>query len=168
MCRMICRGALGKVVPAEDGTYSLERLKPFHEFLVLSPSDACGACRRRIDGRQAGKYRSLFRAEGDFGVAICGIETNVAEPAPNHVDVGARLQQRDRSTVPEYVRRYSVALAVAPNRSKHRRVPHDDLVDAESRQWLPVMRGEQGKRLIPPCNGIELFQQRCGFRPDRT
>src|SRR5438128_8498764 len=99
MCPTGAEAALALASHRLMGTKPSQRLQPFHQVLVVAPSDACGRCRRSCrrhayrEGSHLGPHRYL-------GVSVRGIEADVAEPCTDYIglDAGATFA-RMRSTV---------------------------------------------------------------------
>ena len=84
-------------------TYRSKVREPFEQFWFALPNRSSRRPRRRGRRRLAGLERLLFHPDVDFGIAIGGVEADMAEPTPDDVDVDPRFQEMHRGSVAEDV-----------------------------------------------------------------
>ena len=108
---------------------SLQGCKPRQHGSVISPRGlACASgCDRFKQVQGIGLH-----AYGYLGVAIGGLKINMPQPAPNDVNLHACLEEMDRCSMPEHVRREVGARRRHACRLPEFAIMANTLVDAEA------------------------------------
>jgi hypothetical protein len=70
------------------------------ERLVIAPNGRSAGCIRGGLRRLAQTEGRFFHARVDLGVAIGRLQTHVAQPSADDVDVDARFEEMDRCGMP--------------------------------------------------------------------
>jgi transposase len=141
--RQICgrreANAGSAVLPARRRPHNgLERREPFQQRVVVAPN-----------GRSAGwigtSHRGLAEPDGrllhtrvDLRIPVGRLQTHVAEPSTDDIDVNASLEQMNGCRMPKHVRADRAAVWGGPLDSERVRVAADDLVETEAREGTPT------------------------------
>jgi hypothetical protein len=98
------------------------------------PGRLPGNPRIHCAGQKALFESCLLGPDGDFGIAVCGFQTRMAEPCSNGVYFHAGFKQVDGRAVPPNMRRDASLLAVGAVLDNLASMTPDDLIDSKAGQ----------------------------------
>lgn len=107
-----------------------------------------GGGHRSCVGREAGCDGSHLSSQGDFCMAVGGVEADMSQPCSDDINIHTLLEEANCRRLAEDVRRDAAKLLVRRTGTQARCAPLDDCVDTEPRQTLMLARRRQGGRLV--------------------